>query len=100
MIQLENPIRWQVGRENTLLYVDIPEDTAEASGQVRSQLTWNSLIESTFQPSGLFAAKVSKEEQLLLERKRLSWVSETKNTSILKLIRWSKLCVYANEMMG
>jgi hypothetical protein len=55
-----------------LLYVDIPDDDV-IEGNGRSQLTWNPLLEATFQP-GTLAAKVSKEEQLMLERKRLSWV--------------------------
>ena len=47
----------QVGRENTLLYVDIPDDDV-ISGSSQSQLMWNPLFEPTFQP-GALAAKAT-----------------------------------------
>ena len=50
-------------RESTLLYVDV--DDSSPSTACDSQLTWNSLIESM--PS---AGKMTKEEQLMSERKR------------------------------
>ncbi|XP_071098891.1 dipeptidyl peptidase 9-like [Haliotis cracherodii] len=49
------------GRENTLLYVDLPSDFQDYV------LPWQSLLDS-FQPS---SGQLSREEQLMRERKRL-----------------------------
>ena len=54
-------------RENTLLYADIPK--FDASKDAAPVLQWRTLFES-FQPS-IPATQLSREEQLLRERKRL-----------------------------
>lgn len=57
-------------KESTLLYVDL--DDARPSGET-CPLTWHPLIESTFRLLPM-PGQISKEEQLLLERKRsVSW---------------------------
>ncbi|KAK3095569.1 hypothetical protein FSP39_016187 [Pinctada imbricata] len=57
----------QKSRENTLLYVDIPKyDPAREATPI---LNWRTLFEA-FQPT-TSSAQLSKEEQLLRERKRL-----------------------------
>lgn len=53
-------------RENTLLYVDIPNEKQD----VVSTLPWKHLLDS-FQ-SGLHTSQLSREEQLLRERKRVA----------------------------
>ena len=55
----------QNGRENTLMYVDMPKQTSE----IVPGLQWKNLLDS-FQAS-LQNGRLSREEQLLRERKRL-----------------------------
>ena len=64
----------QLGRETTLLYVDIRDDGAIANSVGEKHLMWNSLIEPSFQSMSASVGRVSKEEELQLERKRcVSW---------------------------
>ena len=64
----------QMGRETTLLYVDIRDDGAIAGSVGEKHLIWNPLIEPSFQSMSSSAGRVSKEEELQLERKRcVSW---------------------------
>ena len=65
----------QMGRETTLLYVDVRDDGAIAgSGGGEKHLMWNPLIEPSFQSMSASVGRVSKEEELQLERKRcVSW---------------------------
>ena len=64
----------QMGRETTLLYVDIRDEGAIANSVGEKHLMWNSLIEPSFQSMSASVGRVSKEEELQLERKRcVSW---------------------------
>lgn len=57
------------GWETTLLYADIPECSSNTNQHTR--LPWQPVIESNFQSISL-SSKFSREEQLMLERKRLA----------------------------
>lgn len=58
----------QQGRETTIIYSDIPDEQSQ-----RQYFPWNCLIESTFQVVPA-VGKISKEEQLMWERKRcVTW---------------------------
>ena len=62
----------QIGKESTLLYVDI-EDTGGVPTTGDQVLQWSSLIEPTFQVAPT-PGKVSKEEMLMWERMRcVAW---------------------------
>ena len=64
----------QLGRETTLLYVDLRDEGAIANSVGEKHLIWNSLIEPSFQSMSASVGRVSKEEELQLERKRcVSW---------------------------
>ena len=64
----------QMGRETTLLYVDLRDDGAIVGAVGEKHLMWNSLIEPSFQSMSGSVGRVSKEEELQLERKRcVSW---------------------------
>lgn len=64
----------QMGRETTLLYVDIRDDGAITGSAGEKHLIWNPLIEPSFQSMSASVGRVSKEEELQLERKRcVSW---------------------------
>ena len=64
----------QMGKETTLLYVDIRDDGAVTGSVAEKHLLWNPLIEPSFQSMSSSVGRVSKEEELQLERKRcVSW---------------------------
>ena len=64
----------QMGRETTLLYVDLRDDGAVVVSGGEKHLMWNHLIEPSFQSMSASVGRVSKEEELQLERKRcVSW---------------------------
>uniref|UniRef100_A0A8D9DS68 Dipeptidyl peptidase 9 n=2 Tax=Cacopsylla melanoneura TaxID=428564 RepID=A0A8D9DS68_9HEMI len=56
------------GWETTLLYADVPSENDDRRGQT---LQWQPVIESNFQSISI-GSRYSREEQLMLERKRLA----------------------------